>query len=716
MRRLLLLTMCLLTSSFSSGAMPSKSVFGEGLDINLQDAIYTDGTIKTDKGGIIKGKDFSLQAQNIAYTRTGEGDSQIHKFVASGDLFITYKDSFYRGDKAEADLTTGMLTVWNGCTKSGMYFVGGKEIKVSTDGNAELTDPYITTSENEQSDWSITAGSATVSKNGELHAENATFNFVKLPIFWVPSFSTDLNHGGGDPFRYRFRWGGSEGPRVGLSYLFDTGPLKHRALLDYSSRLGVGAGVRSMYRSHETPAQFDSLSYIAQSLHKTWSDPRYRLEGCYRDYYAQPNIKARVMYDKLSDKRMKYDFSDHAVSDVRAGLTEASLWREEEDWKANLNTRVRINTFQTIKQELPLFSFNQRPFQLGKSPLILDNSISAGYLNYLYARHTPDVYNFASSRLQLSQKLYTTCVASPVAITPTIGYTVIQYSRSPQHVSRLQAIGILGATAKTRFVKRNVLGNQVLEPYAQEVSYTRPPVQADKAYIFDIDDGWAQLNVVRYGFRHSWYRPPTATGFTPKIISDLYARSFFATRHISGEPYKVWLVSTLDATPKSSYKLDTAWDVQQNLLDHFNIAMRRTITKKLAVVLEWRQRSAYAWRKVDAENFFVDAVRSPHRLRHSEMSDNRKTALLSLYWSPTPALDIDFTSYYGFRHVHPRQYINYEVSATTLIRGALRLTITYFHRPGGPTNGFYINLTLGPKHESGETSFRKIGDGSYDIW
>jgi hypothetical protein len=692
------------------------SALGGGFDIQLQDAFYGDGVMKTDKGGIVKAKDFFLQAQIIEYTRTGEGASFVHTVLAEGKLFFTYKGQNYRGDKALIDLSTGKMTIWNGCTQSGLYFVGGRVIEIASDGAISITDAYITTSENERSDWSITARSASITKNSIIQAQNATFYFIKLPLFWVPSFSTTLLDHGNDPFRYRFRWGGSEGPRFGISYLFNTGPLKHRALFDYSIHKGLGAGVRSLYRSKESAAQFDCLNYIAQGDGRSWDSARYRLEGCYRDYFPNPNLKVRAMYDKLSDRRMKYEFADHAVSDVRAGLTEATVWREEANWKANINGRVRINPFQTIKQELPLLTFNQRPTPLGRTPLILDNSLSAGYLSYKYAHHTPSVHDFASSRVQLSQRLYTTGLFSHVALTPSIGYTLIQYSRSPQHTSRLQAIGLLGVSAKTRFVHTGTFGQQIAEPYVAETSLTRPSVHADKTYVFDIEDGWTQMNFVRYGIRHGWYLPVTSTGFTPKILSDVYARSFFATHHISGEPYKIWLLSTYDATPKVSFKLDTAWDVHQHRLDHCNMAVRQTISKTLAIALEWRQRSAYSWRKLDSENFIVDAVRSPHRLRHSEMSDSRRTALLSLFWAPTPAFDVDFTSYYGFRHVSPRRYINYEISATTLIRGALRLTFSYYHRPGGPTNGFYVSLTLGPKRESGSSSFRRIGDGTYDIW
>ena len=68
MRRLLFLSACLLVGSSVDGSLPSTAMFGDGLDIQLQEAVYGDGTIKTEKGGIIKAKGLFLQAKAIEYT------------------------------------------------------------------------------------------------------------------------------------------------------------------------------------------------------------------------------------------------------------------------------------------------------------------------------------------------------------------------------------------------------------------------------------------------------------------------------------------------------------------------------------------------------------------------------------------------------------------------------------------------------------------------
>ena len=135
---------------------------------------------------------------------------------------MTYKGRSYKGDRAELDLATGALSIWNGVAQTGIYYIGGSHIVVSGEGVGTLSNPCITTSENERNDWSVTSQTATVSKASDLQVKDATFYLVKMPFFWVPSFSTNLLHSDGDPFRYRVRWGGSERLRFGLSSLFRT--------------------------------------------------------------------------------------------------------------------------------------------------------------------------------------------------------------------------------------------------------------------------------------------------------------------------------------------------------------------------------------------------------------------------------------------------------------------------------------------------------------
>jgi len=694
--------------------MPSG--LSEGLEIQLQEADYGDGTIKTEKGGIIKGKDFSLQARVIEYTRKGEADSLVHKVEAKDQLFVVYKGRAYKGDRAVLDVPSGTLTVWNGCTQIGLLFVGGGRIEIFAEGNGVISDAYVTTSENERSDWMAKASRAEVTKESELKASNVRFYFVRAPIFWVPYFSTDMLDFDGLPLRCRVRWGGREGFRIGLSRIIKAGNWGHRALVDYGVKNGFGAGLRSRYRGKDDSTRFDALNYVAQGENKTWGSPRHHFQGRYRTYIESANVHVKAQYDKLSDKRMKYDFSDHAVSDVRAGLTQMNMWKEEANWKANLGACVRVNSFQNIKQKLPLLTYNYRSRPLGSSPLLLSTKVSAGFLDYVYAKEVPSVRNFHSSRSEVSQKLFMNKQASIFSITPFAGYTLIHYSNSPQNASRLQAVGKVGIAANTRFVRNGESCQQILEPYVDGYMLTRPPVQTSKNYIFGLDDAWVRINELKYGLKHNIYLNAQKDGFVPKLRFDLYFRSFYATQHLSKDPYKIWLSAVWDATSRSAFKIESAWNIRYHCLDHLNAQMRQTFSEQLALILEWRQRGRYAWRKLDSENFIVEAARSVRNLKSSQMSDDRKTVLAALAWTPLPTFDLKFASWCGWRPVRPKRYVNYELDATALVRGALRVTLSLQWRPGGRGNGWNISFDLGPRKETSSTSFKKIGQGAYDMW
>lgn len=695
---------------FPSNASP----FGEGLDIQLQEAVYGDGIVSTEKGGIIRGKDFFLQARLLQYVRTGEGSSSINKIIAQDQLFVQYKGSYYSGSKAELDLTTGTLLVWNGCTKVSSWFIGGDLIEIAPNGQGTITNAYVTTSENEHSDWSVRAKQATITKDSQIRARHATFNFMNVPFFWVPSFSSELFKDIRAPVRVRFKYGGAGGSRIGLSYLINAGQWKHRLLGDYSFKYGYGLGVRSQYIEKDGNGSFDCLNYLAQGRSRDWDFSRFRLQGLYKNYFSQDDIHCIAMYDKLSDKGMKTDFADHPVADARAGLTQGSLWKADPNWLARLNSRIRINSFQTVKQELPLFTFNTRPQTLGATPCIIDNRFKTGYLSYVYANNSKSVHDFASSRTEISQKIFSTFATRPITLTPSIGYHLLHYSNSPQHRERIQAIGEMSLEAKSRFVKSSASTPQVAEPYAVFSSITSPLVQPNHTYIFDMEDGWSRVNELRYGIKNYWWFSPQEDA-RRKLFLDIYTRSFFSTKNLQEKPNKLWMNSTWDATPTLAFKLTSAWDFLHSRFDHINVAAKKTFSEKFAIILENRNRSPYFWRKIDTENYIVDAVRPTNSLLHSEMSDSRNTFITRFFWAVNPAFDIDLSVYRGWRQKKPREYYNYELNIGTLVRGALKVSLTVLARPGKPPS-WWISCELGLKKESDSIGFKKIGQGNYDVW
>ncbi len=682
----------------------------EAFDIQLESPSFSNGVLTTDQGGTLKGKNLFVQAKNIRYTRTKE----VNKIEAQGDLFMQIKDRPYKGEKVEINLDTNRATIWNGCTEADEWYIGGRVIEIDPEGKALFHDAYVTTSENEQNDWSIEASRVEVLPGDKLSTENVRFYFVRMPLLWLPKYTMNLAEEKSAPFSYRFRWGGSEGARIGVTYGFSSfNNWKTKLISDYNFKYGLGGGLIANWKNPAKYSSYQSLWYGAQARDKTWKSGRYRFQGIYLKSWVKQDVHLRAMYDKLSDREMKTDFADHTINDAVVGKTEAKLWKTTPNWIGSVDATVRVNNFQDVKQELPLLVFNTRPQVLGRSGIVLESKVSAGYLDYVYANQTPNVTNYASSRSELNQNIYKTLLVSPFAITPRAGYHLIQYSSSPQHSQRFQALATAGVDVKTRFIASNPFCCQIVEPYLSYDYITQPQVSSNDHYVFDLEDGWAKLNTLRFGLKQHLMLTPNRNGFSRQLLFDLYARAFYSQHVYSMAIPKTYLNATLLATPWQTYTLSTAWDQDNKVLDHINLMGRFTVSDKLAFTLEWRKRSAFCWRKIDNDNFIVDMVRPQHVLRNSEMSDKRQFARATFFWQIIDNLDFEGGIRHGWGRTNSPNYYEWDLTLGTLVRGALVVKFTYEKRYHDTR--FYFSFGLGQKRPSKQSTFKKIGFGSYDL-
>ncbi|MCE5294228.1 MAG: LPS assembly protein LptD [Chlamydiales bacterium] len=461
----------LILTSFLSADLPNMpDLLSKSLNIKLEAPIYKDGVTTTDQGGVVTGKDLFLQAQKMKYIHRQEAGQMVRRIEAEGELFFRFKNRIYTGDKLEFDMDKQTAVIYNVRTDAGPWFLGGSKLLLNQDGSSIIDDCRMTTDENMDDDWTILAKEVHLSKNNTLKADNVQFTVFQKPIFWIPSLSKDLNNDSFSPIRYRVGYYGHRNLRLGLSYDFDTGEnWKNRVLMDISTRRGLAGGFETKYKNPDKKEVFESFNYYAHDIATNDSDRlhRYRFQGKYTNKFFDDKVGFRAQYDKLSDPEFPADFTSRGLDSSKANPTEAQFTRKDPNWISSLNTKVRVNSFQTVKQQLPLFTFNMRPVTLGSSQIVLDNRFNAGYLNYLYAHKTPDVHNFHSSRVDLGQKLYRPCPVGIFSITPHAGYRAIGYGNSPQHEARFLAQGIVGVEAHTRFKRVTDTLVHAVEPYAQ---------------------------------------------------------------------------------------------------------------------------------------------------------------------------------------------------------------------------------------------------------
>ncbi|MGR3952454.1 MAG: hypothetical protein QRY74_06155 [Chlamydia sp.] len=701
----------------SSLEMPKPGASNIGaLQIRLNQPNFSNGVLTTASGGIITGKELYIQAKKIVYTKKSVHEAVVHTIDAEDDIHLVYKNKSYKASKAHIDLLSNTAVLWNGCTKSGEWYVGGEEIQISQNGTLTLQPAYLSTSENERSDWSIEAQNLTIYPEESIQAKNVSFQFEKIPLFWLPNYRKSLLDSKATPFHYRVRHEGLIGTIFEMRYDFpSTGYWTNQGVVNCSLKHGLGLGLVTEYRSKKSPAHFQANSFIAPST--DLKKPRYRFQGLYENYYTSSNIHVRAIYDKLHNLKTKKLFPTHSIKHTRQGTAQIEIWRKEADWIGRVNSRIRIDSFQTVKEELPLCTFHQKPYLISPFSWFLENRISAGFLQYKYAKRVHSAHNFASMRSEISQKIFKTFTLSPYVIAPSIGYRALYYSSSPKGGQKVQFLGEASCTVKTRFIKPSKGSFQTVEPYYTIQSIVCPSLKSKKTYIFDIEDGFAGHTENRIGMRHSFLESLDSASpriFQKKFFTDIYTRSYFGTKNLSSYPTKIWIETLFDATPQSSYSMQFGYDFRHQLIDHCNLETRYTLSQKTAFAFEYRSRSKYHWRKLDNENFNIDAAYSEKALCKAHMSDARKSFISSFFWTAAPDLNLEFKSTIGFRSKFLRHYHDIEFSLLTLVRGALHVKCSYGIRSGSQ-HRWTLSLHLGGKKSSSSTGFHKIGQGNYDI-
>lgn len=691
---------------------------GLPLDISLKNPVYKNGLITSDEGGIVQGKDLFIQAMHLIYTKKN-GEEQLK---AWGDLLFEIKGRVYKADSITIDFVKRTLEAENGVTKDGDWYITSEKIVSSFEGHGSFVNAVMSTSDNEQDDWSFWSKNVELQKSERVEAKPVVFYFEKLPIMYLPSLSKSLKETNDLHLRYRIRNKGTTGLLMGVSCtIHETENWEHRALVDYNFQEGVGAGLHSEYNSHDnTKTNFKCLNYVAQSTKgiSEWMSTRYRLQGALSTFWEAPNIHVNAMYDKMSDRKMQSNFKEHRVQGAIGGMTQLTFTKPEDSYIARLNTRVRINSWQTVREELPLFTISQHPLELGKTGCILDEKFSSGHLKFVYPQFRN---NFDATRTELDQKLLRPCHFSHVGFTPFIGWRGVHYDSSPKGGPVVQAIGLGGFRLNTHLFGTTANTTQTAEPFVDLFMSTSPRRASDRNYIFDLQDSFARVCYFRPGIEHTTFFTPNTNGFQQSLYSELYGTFFFNTPHLSSNKPRLHVAETWNMTERAALKAGLEYDMRRRSWNFGNLLLKYTFNQFWAGTAEVRTQDKWYFRKLDKDNYDVESFRSPKKLLSSELSDPRTVYILGLMWSPTPECGFGYNITQGFRRKKVRQYIVQELSCDFLVRGALRFHISFYTKSGknyGVTQdvGFNFRIDLGQQKGHTTMPFRKIGQGSYDIW
>lgn len=650
--------------------------------IDLCNPVFKNGVLYTTEGGVIHNQDLRIQARNIQYFHRMEGELMVQKIEAEGDLMIQYKGRSFIGSELEFDLTKKTGTIFDGRTFTSIWYVGGEKIQLGPNGNYKIRNAFITASEEKKGACDLFAKKVKVVKDQYVQAQNVRLRLYQVPIFLLPSFRIGLTKSKDPLFDYYINW--NKGPKAGLRYQFYSWrDLNLYGRVEYRLSKGWGGAFETEYLPEDRLTTFFTRNYVGTDrlFNAVDSEFRYRVQGAFCSQSKSGKTKTTLTWDKYSDVRMPGDFNSPDFEVNTAMKTIFYVHTQEKPYMASLKLRPRLNSFESIKQDLPTLFFSLRPTVIKNTGVVSSTFLKASYLDFQYSDQlTTSLKSFHSPRVELYEKLYRPTHFGPVTFTPHFDLRGIFYGTSPSH--EMKTLGLLsyGARVNLHGQKQFSRYKHVIEPYLDYKALSPPTVSADDHFIFSIQDGYHQIQQIEIGIHNLLFskkRSCKEASFT----ADLYANAFFADTTIPQLIPRLYLYLAW-RLPSVHVTLHNCYNFRHDLMDFSKARLKWTINKDIAFCIEGRYRSKYDWRKANHDSFILDVTRSERQLLDSPLSDRRVTFLTNAFIRLTPFWELAFETHHGFHrlfknHIKEEPYNEFQIHLYTWISSAWKLHLYY---------------------------------------
>lgn len=682
------------------GAAAEESVpspFAEGVAIHLRNPELCEGVLTTSEGGVITAPDIRIQARCIESHRQIVDDVPIFTVRAEGDLMLQYCDHIFTGSLLQYDFQAHRGVLYDARGMFHPWYIGADYVQLLPDGNYRIHKGFLTTSPAWDPEWRLCINNAHLTKTSLLTAKNVQFQVARLPLLWIPYLQTKLNWLVDSPVRYRLRWGGQQGLRFGIIYkILDCEWFKAFFRFDYRLSRGPGAALETERYSPDGTEVFLTRNYVARDSADDAPNERlrYRVQGYYNKCLCDGQVNLNITYDKISDIDMPTDYSDKDLELRTAQRTQLRVRSQNDYGIADFRTRIRVNSFETLKEDIPFLDVNFRPFSLGPTGIISENQVQFGYHDFRFSNIQPASTDFNSTRAEFQHNLYRPIQLGFGAITPDAGVVAIYYGNSAERFSKWVTLGQFGGTAMTQMHKHYGCFKHVLEPYVRYQYFTTPNTSPDQHFIFDLQDGWFRLNTLRFGGRNLLYQKCGDGCVAHSLTLDVYAYAFFDTPTIGSTLPRIYTSAIWDVTSSFRYTACVVWNREHNILDQSNFRAQWTVNENLALDAEYRFRSSYYWRRIDPDNFLMDSFRSQDLLRNSPVSDRRSTGLLHAFYRIQPDMAVEAWYHYGWNRLNQPNYKEYQIDVLKTIRSTWHLKVSYQQRENDHRVALHIKVGL----------------------
>lgn len=693
--KIITVAICILFAPLS--AVEENSPFAPGVALNLRDPEYCDGVLTTTEGGVVVAPDLRVQAMRIESCRQIIENEPVFTIHAEGNLMLEYGEHVFTGGELQYDFQAHRGVIYEGRGMFHPWYVGAKCIELLPNGDYVLHQGFLSTSPAWDPEWRIAISNAYLTKNRVLTATNVQFQIVRLPIMWMPYLKTHLDWLLDSPVRYRLRWGGPQGPRFGITYkLIDQGCFKTFLRLDYRLSRGPGFAIETEACSPDHTEIFLTRNYIARD--SAIDDPserfRYRFQGFYNKCLCDDRMNLNITYDKISDEDMPSDYSDEDLELKTAQRTQLHFRGQNDCGITDFKTRVRVNNFETLKEDLPAIGMSMRPFSIGPTGVISENRFHFGYHDFRFSNLLPTSSDYSSTRTEFRHNVYRPFSFGTGTITPEAGLVAIYYGNSADSSSKWVVLGQFGGIVNTQIYRHYGSFKHVLEPYVKYDYYTTPNTGPDQHFIFDLQDGWYRLNTMRVGGRNLLYQKCTNGCIAHRLTLDLYTYAFFHTPTIGSTVPRFYAKAIWDTSPSLRHTTLTVWNQHNRVLDEFNFRTQWTVSENLAIDAEYRHRSPFYWRRLDPDNFIMDSIRPEVALLNSPVSDKRSTLLLHVFYRLQHDLAIEAQYHHGWDRTSQPYYREYQLDLLKTIRSTWHVKLSYQQKENDHRVAIHIKIGL----------------------
>jgi hypothetical protein len=669
---------------FSLSLCSSEQTAKNDIEVQLKEPYFKEGILKTERGGIVTSEEMRLQARIIQYTNKVENGQKITELIAQEEILLEYRGSFFTGSKLQYDFIRQTGTLWDGRTGQGIWFIGGDVLQLSTEKGCIVQNAFVTTSESQDLDWAIHAKSVSITPDKQLSASNIHLNIFHVPVLWFPSLKSNLGFVSDPPIRYRIIWDKGVGPRATVRYrFFSWEELNLFFRLDYRLTKGPGAAFESEYLSQDNRTLCTTRSYGAYDkvVYDESGLKRYRLQGLLTHESLDKKTHVHLTYDKFSDLKMISDFpsSDFEIDSQKR--TRLLIEHKEDIAFSTVDFEPRLNNFDSINQKLPLIRAGIKPFSIGNLGIFSENSVSVGYLDYVYANEAShshsSLHERHAARLETKNQLYRPFFVGPCHVTPSIGIIGIFYNNNQKRRSVGQGAFTYGGDVHMSLHRRYENYTHRIDPYIQYTGLTRPKADPLLHYTFTIEDGLHSINSLRLGIKNTLFSY-NSSFFSPNLFFDLYTYGFFGSTPFAQVFPKSYLLTSWS---RPSYRVEGffCWNFQESLLDFSNLLTEITVNENAAFAIEFRHRSRFDFRKANHENFLVNMAHPTKELRDSLLSDGRNTCLGRLQVRLSPKWSCHLASHYGWGRMSEPSYLSFKMDLLTLLASKWQLKFSYTH-------------------------------------